>query len=428
MAQLETQNGGYVLGALLGRGGMGQVHAARHASGRRVVVKRLRDTLALDQRLIERLDDEGRVSRRVSHPNVVRVYEHGVSADGTPFIIMEHAQGATLRKLILDQNALPLARVRGLVAQLLDGLAAIHDAGIVHADIKSSNIIVDTVDGVDHLTIIDFGLSRTRTSRISGEEGTVAGTPEYMAPEVSCGEPPAICADIYSTATVIYEMLVGVTPFGGPEPLEVLERQLSEQVVFPADVRASISPALEYVLLRALEKDPTRRYPDARSFAAAFDEAIAPLAGLRPEAGPVRRCRRALASVLEIGVAEPVIAAYLELAEALVADDRVAAAAQELEGALVFLLSRRADSARSFWKIEAQLATLHDRLGNPIRARRAAMDAYDHARRHGCATAEQQAGEILRRLMGGPRATVPPVSCGLASRPSANRPTTSRTR
>jgi hypothetical protein len=407
---------------------MGQVHAARHASGRRVVVKRLRDTLALDPRLIERLGDEGRVSRRISHPNVVRVFDHGVSADGTPFIVMEHAQGATLRKLILGQTSLPLARVRGLVAQLLDGIAAIHDAGIVHADIKSSNIIVDTVGGADHLTIIDFGLSRTRTSQIT-EEATVAGTPEYMAPEVSCGETPTIRADVYSAATVIYEMLVGVTPFGGPAPLEVLERQLSEQVVFPADVRASLSPALEYVLLRALAKDPTRRFPDARSFAAAFDEAIAPLAGLRPEPELVRRCRRALATVLEVGAAEPVIAAYLELAEALLADGRASAAAQELEGALAFLLSRRGEPTRSLWRLEAQLAALHDRLGNPIRARRAAMDAYDHARRHGCAAAEQHTGELLRRLMGGPRPTAPPgPSYGPASRPSANKPTTSRTR
>jgi eukaryotic-like serine/threonine-protein kinase len=274
MAQIETQVGEYEIGALLGRGGMGQVHVARHASGRRVVVKRLRDTLSLDPRLMARLGDEGRVSRRVCHPNVVRVYEHGVSADGTPFIVMEHARGTTLRKLVLEQGPLTLARIRGLVSQLLAGLGAIHDAGIVHADIKSSNIIVDTVNGADHLTIIDFGLARTRTSQGPvHDDGIIVGTPEYIAPEMLRGEAPTVCSDLYSAAIVAYELIVGLTPFGGDDVLEVLRRQIAEPVELPAAARALIPPQLERVVLRALDKDPARRYPNARSLAIAFDAA-----------------------------------------------------------------------------------------------------------------------------------------------------------
>jgi serine/threonine-protein kinase len=274
MAQIDTQVGEYEIGALLGRGGMGQGHVARHASGRRVVVKRLRDTLALDPRLMARLGDEGRVSRRVCHPNVVRVYEHGVSADGTPFIVMEHARGTTLRKLVLEQGPLTLARIRGLVAQLLAGLAAIHDAGIVHADIKSNNIIVDTVHGVDHLTIIDFGLARTRTSQGPvNDDGIVVGTPEYIAPEMLRGEAPSVRSDLYSAAIVAYELIVGLTPFGGGDVLEVLRRQISEPIELPAAARALLSPQLERVVHRALDKDPARRYPNARSLAIAFDAA-----------------------------------------------------------------------------------------------------------------------------------------------------------
>ncbi len=250
---------------------MGQVHLARHASGRRVVVKRLRDTLALDQRFAARFGHEGRVSRRVCHPNVVRVYEHGVSADGTPFIVMEHAQGMTLRQLILEHSPLPFARIRGLFSQLLAGLAAIHAAGVVHADIKSSNVMVDHVDGVDHLTIIDFGLARTRTSQGQADDGVVVGTPEYIAPELLRGEPATPRADVYAAAIVAYELIVGITPFAGSHPIEVLHQQLSAAVAFPAGVRALISPELERVLLRALDKDPQRRFPDARSFAIAFD-------------------------------------------------------------------------------------------------------------------------------------------------------------
>jgi serine/threonine-protein kinase len=249
---------------------MGQVHVARHASGRRVVVKRLRDTLALDPRLMARLGDEGRVSRRVCHPNVVRVYEHGVSADGTPFIVMEHARGTTLRKLVLEQGPLTLARIRGLVAQLLAGLAAIHDAGIVHADIKSNNIIVDTVHGVDHLTIIDFGLARTRTSQGPvNDDGIVVGTPEYIAPEMLRGEAPSVRSDLYSAAIVAYELIVGLTPFGGGDVLEVLRRQISEPIELPAAARALLSPQLERVVLRALD-NPRRFYDDTLSGSEGF--------------------------------------------------------------------------------------------------------------------------------------------------------------
>jgi serine/threonine-protein kinase len=398
MDQLETPSGGYVIGALLGRGGMGQVHAARHASGRRVVVKRLRDTLTFDRRLAARFGDEGRVSRRVSHPNVVRVFEHGVSADGTPFIAMEHAQGSTLRDLVLQQGPLPLARIRGLVAQLLDGLAAIHDAGIVHADIKSSNIMIDTASGADHLTIIDFGLARTRTSRAVGEEALVVGTPEYMAPEVFRGEPPTPSADLYSAAIVAYELIVGVTPFTGETTLEVLQRHLTEEVAFPAAARALISPELERVLLRALEKDPARRFPDARSFATAFDEAIGALVEVETE--PVRRRRLELRDAIEAGSPEPVSVAYVALADALVADDRTLAAVRELEGAL-----SQGQPPESAWRMEMMLAVMYHRLGNPIRARRIAMDAREHAVRSGDKLAEQRAGALMRRLMASPGRT-----------------------
>jgi serine/threonine-protein kinase len=276
MASLDTRYGEYVIGPLLGRGGMGQVHAARHASGQKVVVKRLRDTLSPDRHLAARLGDEARVSCQVSHPNVVRVVEHGVSADGTPFIVMEHARGTTLRKLVLEAFPLLLPRTLRLISQLLSGLAAIHQAGIIHADIKSNNVMVDTAGGADHLTIIDFGLARTRTARGPGDCGRVAGAPEYMAPEVLRGEQPTARADVYSAAIVAYELLVGITPYAGASPLEVLVRHATEEIEIPADLGALISPELERVLLRALARDPQRRFPDARSFAIAFEAAAHP--------------------------------------------------------------------------------------------------------------------------------------------------------
>ena len=380
---------------------MGQVHVARHASGRRVVVKRLRDTLVPDQRFAARFGDEGRVSRRVSHPNVVRVFEHGVSADGTPFIVMEHARGTTLRRLVLDEGPLPLARIRKLIAQLLGGLAAIHDAGIVHADIKSGNLIVDADGGADHLTIIDFGLARTRTSQDAGD-GVIAGTPEYMAPEVLRGEPPTVRADVYAAAIVAYELIVGITPFGGDAPPDVLQRQLSEPIELPADARgfaAAFEEAIAEIPARGTgEPAPGAGAPGA-SAAGEPAPAPAPEPELEPETEAVLHRRQELFEALETGRPEPIVVAYLALADTLICDDRLLAAVQELEGALVLLLPSEGEPPESVWRIELLLAAMHDRIGNAIRARRVAIDAHEHAARYGSKSAARRAGALMRRLM-----------------------------
>jgi serine/threonine-protein kinase len=154
-------NGQYQMGELLGRGGMGQVHVARHRSGRVVAVKRVRDTLMTDRLIVNRLSDEARLLGTVSHPNVVRALEHGTGSDGLPFLVMDRAHGTPLNQLIGRYGTLPPERIAAIASQLCAGLAAIHDAQIVHADLKSHNILVDEVNIV---TIIDFGLARRALS------------------------------------------------------------------------------------------------------------------------------------------------------------------------------------------------------------------------------------------------------------------------
>jgi serine/threonine-protein kinase len=390
MGQLRTQSGEYVLGDLLGSGGMGQVHAARHASGRQVVIKRVRDTLAFDETVVARLGAEGHVSCRVTHPNVVRVVEHGRSADGAPFIVMEHASGVVLRRLLHKEGPPPLPRVRSLAAQLLAGLAAIHDAGIVHADIKSNNVIVDTADGVDHLTIIDFGLARTWTTDLSGD-GIVSGTPGYMAPEMWTGAPPSTASDVYAAAVVVYELIVGRLPDTSP-----FGRSATDAIEIPDDARERISGELERVVLRALAIAPEARYRDARGFAAAFDRAIGALLDQRAAAAAAPR---ALLALLDRVPRDPVVGAYLSLAGALIAADRAPAAAQALEGALRLLVGPR--TPPSLWQLEALLAALHDRLGNSVRARRAAMDAHGNAARAGFTAGLCITRDLLDRVMAG---------------------------
>jgi len=182
---------------------MGQVHIARHRSGRVVAIKRVRNTLSSDQLMATRLTDEARLLRAVSHPNVVRAIDHGTGRDGQPFLVMDRAYGTPLHELIMQCDPMPRERLVAIASQVFSGLSAIHAAGIVHADLKSHNVLVDEVDIV---TIIDFGLARTVASRPESAD-LIAGTPAYMAPEVIAGAYPMIASDVYAAATIVYEML-----------------------------------------------------------------------------------------------------------------------------------------------------------------------------------------------------------------------------
>ena len=413
MGQIDAK-GEYELGDLVGSGGMGQVYSARHNSGLKVVVKRVHSTLVLDEDASVRLGDEARVLRKVSHPNVVRIVDHGIGTEGRPFLIMEHARGVTLRSLISLEGPLPLARIRGLARQLLDGLAAIHDAGVVHADIKSNNVLVDTAGGTDHLTIIDFGLARTSTSRDLFEDCVIAGTPGYMAPEVFGGEQTTAAADLYSAAIVIYEMIAGVRP-GAP----ARGAPGVDPSAFSRTARARISNGLEAVVMRSLALAPERRYPSARSFAAAFDREIGsvigdrsgphPTASASPAASASPEPSCALAYTSDGAPVDPVIGAYLALADALIADDRMPGAVKELEGALLLLTPHGTEPPAGVWRIESLLATLLARLDNLIRARRIAMEAHARAVRSGCKLAEQCTSELMDRLM--PKHATGPSPC-----------------
>lgn len=273
---IEVLGQSCVLGDLLGAGGMGRVYAVQHPN-RRVVVKLLREALASDPTMIGRFAAEAAAGRRVSHRNVVRVLESGRTAGGEPFVVMDHVAGIPLGVLIQREGPLPLARFRSIAAQLLAGLAAIHRAGLVHADVKSDNVLVEPTPAGDHVTIIDFGLARaSATSAADSGDRMISGTPEYMAPEQICGEPLTAAADLYGVGVILYEMLTGTTPFGGGTTSMIFDRHLTEAPVAPS-LRCpdrTISPSLDEAILCALEKDPTARHFDASMFAAAIELAV----------------------------------------------------------------------------------------------------------------------------------------------------------
>ncbi|HEX3763754.1 MAG TPA: serine/threonine-protein kinase [Kofleriaceae bacterium] len=419
----------YQLGELLGQGGMGQVHAARHRSGRAVVIKRVRNTLSGNPLLAVRLADEARLLRAVSHPNVVRVLDHGTSQDGRPFLVMSHAHGTPLCDMIVARGPLPHGRVAAIALQLLAGLAAIHAAGVVHADLTSSNVLVDDVDIV---TIIDFGLACT-VSALTDTAEQIAGTPAYMAPEMIDGAYPTTAGDVYAAATIVYEMLTATTPYSG-HLSTILARQLCEPVE-PPSRRApdrGISPAIDRVMLRALDRSPDARYPSATAFAEALDAALAgrpepaiaagsdlwrnpTRRGLAPTRSPAPSAaslpaptacpesqdvgRHAIAS--SQARADAIISEALTTAHRLIDGHRLAEAAQALEAARAALAATYRDDepgCSSAWRLETVLAALYDTAGKQDRARRMAMVAYRHAVRSGCPLAKTRTRELVDRL------------------------------
>ena len=404
-------NDQYQIGPLLGRGGMGQVHLARHRSGRLVAVKRVRNTLARDPLVVDRLLDEARLLRTVSHPNVVRALDHGTDAEGMPFLVMDRAPGTPLNELINAHGPLPPERLAAISAQLFAGLTAIHDARVVHADLKSHNVLVDDVNIV---TIIDFGLARVVT-KTTTTSGLIAGTPAYMAPEMIAGASPTVTGDVYAAGAIVYEMLTGTTPFSG-QISTILTRQLSEPVE-PPSLRApgrGISSAVDRVVLRALDVSPELRFqtvPElAAAFRAAFDNQLdaEPMLAIgsdfRAEHATERRPTPVVHHATErlTDRTDRIISLALSSAQRLIEDRRVTQAIDELETTLAALAPAHDTEipvCADVWRIETVLAALYETLGKQERARRMALVAYRHALKTGCALAEDRAGVLVDRLV-----------------------------
>lgn len=399
-------NDEYLLGELLGRGGMGQVHLARHRSGRVVAVKRVRNTLSMDRLVRERLEDESRLLRAVSHPNVVRALGGGTDADGQPYLVMDRAYGTPLNQVIRERGPLAREQVAAIASQLFGGIAAIHDAHIVHADLKSHNVLVDDVNIV---TIIDFGLART-LEQAANPGGLVAGTPAYMAPEMIAGGEASVVADIYAICVVLYEMLTGTTPFSG-HISTILTRQLSENVEPPSRRAPSrgISAAIDDVVLRGLDPAPVDRYQSVRELAAAF---MAALDGRQPgeaNGGTWREAIQYPSSALRPAVparpddqAETTISDALTRVQPLIDGHKLVPAVQALEstlGELGPMIGGGVTSYAGAWRIETVLAALYDALGKQERAQRMARVAFRHALATGCPRAEMRARATMERLV-----------------------------
>jgi serine/threonine-protein kinase len=256
--------GRYRIIALLGKGGMGEVYRADDLTlGQPVALKFLPDEAARDQSLLERFKNEVRIARRVSHPNVCRVYDVG-DMEGHTFFTMEYVDGEDLASLLRRIGRLPEDKALDIARQLCAGLAAAHTKGVLHRDLKPANIMLD---GRGQVVITDFGLAGV-ADQIQGAE-VRSGTPAYMAPEQLAGKEVSTRSDIYSLGLVLYEVFTGKRAFS-ETPAEKSRARGDRSLSRPSSVVKDLNPVIERVILRCLETEPTARPATVLSVAAAL--------------------------------------------------------------------------------------------------------------------------------------------------------------
>jgi serine/threonine-protein kinase len=262
--------GRYRMSRKLGGGGMADVYLAEDQElGRRVAIKILHGRYVNDEQFVERFRREATHAARLSHPNIVSIFDRG-EADGSYFIVMEYVEGKTLKELIRSRGLCPVPVAIAYTRQILSALRYAHRNGVIHRDIKPHNVIVDT-EGVVKVT--DFGIARAGASQMT-EEGAIIGTAQYLSPEQARGAPVDQTSDLYSTGIVLYELLTGEVPFTGESPVEIAMKHLTEVPPVPSAIRSEIPGDLDLVVVRALAKEPADRYQSAAAMDADL-EAVA---------------------------------------------------------------------------------------------------------------------------------------------------------
>src|SRR5262245_22948043 len=247
----------YYLESKLGVGGMGTVYrAGRLLIGDRVAVKVLHTDQMADPQAVERFRREAQTAARLKHPNVVTVYDFGVSSEGLNYQVMELAEGESLRSLVERHGRLAETAAAEIIRQVCAALDEAHGQGIVHRDIKPENILVQIIPGGLQVKLLDFGIAALRDVKAGRltRTGAVAGTPHYMSPEQCLGEELDGRSDIYSLGIVLFEMLTGVVPFDSPTTTAIVVKHVNDPPPSPRTLNPRISPAVESIALRALEK------------------------------------------------------------------------------------------------------------------------------------------------------------------------------
>lgn len=255
----------YRIENLVARSGMASIYKATDMqTNQAVAIKIPHPEIEGDPALFERFQREAEIGRMLDHPGVMKVLEYNTR--GQVYMVLEWVEGRLLRYILHEEKKLPPERAIKLMVEVLDALDYIHRNGVVHRDLKPENIMVNAED---HIKLIDFGIAGKAGARrlTFAKLSQVMGSPDYIAPEQVKGKRGDARTDLYAMGVILYEMLTGETPFSGPNPFAIMNDRVLNNPVPPREVNPEISPILQEVLYRALEREPSNRYSAANEFA-----------------------------------------------------------------------------------------------------------------------------------------------------------------
>jgi len=272
--------GAYEIVSEVGRGGMATVYKAYHERlDRHVAIKFMHDTFLQDESFHARFQREARIVARLENPHIVPIYDYDTH-EGVPYLVMKYIDGMTLKRRAI-KSGVTVHQSRDLLTEVARGLDYAHRQGILHRDMKPSNILIDNED---HPYITDFGLARIAeagSSTISHD--MMLGTPYYISPEQARGEKNLDSrTDIYSLAIILYELITGRVPFQADTPYAIVHGHIYQAVPRPSDANPDLPPEVDEVMEKALAKDPTQRYPTAMDMMKAFGQALEGVPDMTP--------------------------------------------------------------------------------------------------------------------------------------------------
>ena len=255
----------YRIDNLVARSGMASIFRGTDMrNGRQVAIKVPHPEVESDPALFDRFQREEEIGKTLDHPGVMKVF---VDEDRSQvYMVMEWVDGRPLRKILDEQRKLSPERAGRLTLRILDALEYIHSKGVAHRDLKPENIAVDDNDAIK---LIDFGIAASSKSRrlTFAKLSQTMGTPDYISPEQVKGKRGDARSDLYALGIMLYEMLTGKVPFSGANPFLIMNDRLLNNPMPPREIDANITPQLQEIIYRALERDPRNRYPNAHDFA-----------------------------------------------------------------------------------------------------------------------------------------------------------------